>query len=120
MHSTTKELPSVLLFGVQQRGCNIDALTEYLDDRNDIPQCDLVNVRKNSSDKIEQCQKRSKEYFQKNHKNHVEFAEGDFVVMRNIDTTIGTNKKFVPKYGIVEACRLRKCADWRNQCESNS
>jgi len=151
MHSTTKELPSVLLFGVQQRGCNIDALTEYLDDRNDIPQCDLVNVRKNSSDKIEQCQKRSKEYFQKNHKNHVEFAEGDFVVMRNIDTTIGTNKKFVPKYkgpyivkkvlpndryvvsdiencqisqipydGIVEACRLRKWADWRNQCESNS
>jgi len=117
MHSTTKELPSVLLFGVQQRGCNIDALTEYLDDRNDVPQCDLENVRKNSSYKIEQCQKRSKEYFQK---NHVEFAEGDFVVMRNIDTTIGTNKKFVPKYGIVETCRLRKCADWRNQCESNS
>jgi len=31
IHSTTKELPAVLLLGVQQRGCNIDALTEYLE-----------------------------------------------------------------------------------------
>lgn len=32
------------------------------------------------------------------HRPHIAFSEGDFVVIRNIDTTIGTNKKFVPKY----------------------
>lgn len=26
------------------------------------------------------------------------FSEGDFVVIKNVDTTIGKNKKFIPKF----------------------
>lgn len=31
-------------------------------------------------------------------KHHVQFLEDDFIVIQNIDTTIVTNKKLIPKY----------------------
>lgn len=36
--------------------------------------------------------------FQKKHKPAITYSVDDFVVVRNVDTTVGTNKKFVPKY----------------------
>lgn len=36
VHSSTGEIPSVLLFGIQQRESDVDALTEYLDNINNL------------------------------------------------------------------------------------
>ena len=58
----------------------------------------LTLIREKASSKIMKDQKKSSELFQKHHKCHAEFKEGDFVVIRNVDTAIGTNKKFIEKY----------------------
>lgn len=99
VHSVTKETPSRLLFGVNQRGREIDALSEYLDDKHSSDsECDLTGIRSSASERICEYQRKSTNRHAETHRPHIDFSEGDFVVIRNIDTTIGTNKKFVPKF----------------------
>ena len=52
VHSTTQQMPSVLLFGIPQRGGIVDELTEYLEDRSIIP-VDIAVARSESSNRIE-------------------------------------------------------------------
>lgn len=101
-HSTTKKTPSQLLFGVDQKGEIIDYFTEHLekkqlgnistDDRN------LTQIRQEASNAIAISQEKNLKYFAKKNTQPEVFSEGDFVVIRYIDTTIGTNKKFIQKY----------------------
>lgn len=53
VHSTTKHTPSELLFGVTQRGCIVDGLTEFLEDKlsHDTPR-DLEGMREAALRKI--------------------------------------------------------------------
>lgn len=99
VHSSTHQTPSVLLFGVGQRGWEVDNLSEYLEDRsNQEVVRDLSLVRETASRHIEHSQKKNSASFGRTHKMPNSFSEGKYVVIRNIDTTIGTNKKFIPKY----------------------
>lgn len=92
-HSSTKESPSKLLFGVDQRGKVVDELTEYLDDRfNSKGRSDLGEIREKASDTIKKSQEHNEKYFLKHSVPAKLYSVGDFVVMRHIDTTIGTNK----------------------------
>lgn len=97
VHSSTQQTPCKLLFGVDQRGKEIDTLTEYLDDKltPEIPP-NLDALRTDASKLIEQSQNRNVDLNNRKRKPHVRFEENDFVMIRNIDTTIGTNKKFIP------------------------
>lgn len=94
VHSSTR-----LLFGVHQRGKEVDVLTEHLQEKlsTDLPQ-DFDVLRSQASENIDKSQKRNLEWHIRNRKPHIQFQEGDYVLIRNIDTTIGTNKKFVPKF----------------------
>ena len=99
VHSTTKKLPSELLFGVAQRGPEVDSLTEYLEEK--LPEnsvrC-LNTIRKSASDGIIKSQIRNeRKFLNKNYPPH-QFSIGDYVVMRNTDTSTGSNKKLIPKY----------------------
>lgn len=146
VHSTTRQTPSMLLFGVNQRGREVDRLTEFLEDKQDDNVCrDVDKLRELAATHIQESQEKNLNMFQKKHKPALNYSVGEFVVIRNVDTTIGTNKKFVPKYkgpyrihkvlpndryvirdienaqisqipydGIVEACRLKRWADWRD------
>lgn len=50
VHSTTQQSPSVLLFGVQQRGIEVDELSEFLDDqRLPVVPIDLPAIREEAS-----------------------------------------------------------------------
>lgn len=92
VHSVTKETPSKLLFGVNQRGKDIDALSEFLENKHfSATEHDLSSMRLNASDRIRDFQGKSTERHAKSHKPHILFSEGDFIVIRNIDNTIGTN-----------------------------
>lgn len=68
----------------------------------DKKQCDgptnLNLIRVLASENIEKSQKRNFNWYEQNKKPHVQFAEGDYVMIRNVDTTVGTNKKFIPKF----------------------
>lgn len=99
VHSVTKETPSRLLFGVGQRGREVDALSEFLESRHpNVVDRDLAAMRDVVSERIGVHQEKTSEYYARNHRPHATFSEGDFVVIRNVDTTIGTNKKFIPKF----------------------
>lgn len=96
--ATTKQTPSVLLFGVNQRGPQVDLLTEYVEEIQAKKRVNLVNVRKDALEEIEKTQRSNESYYAKRSVNPKKFEEGEFVVIKNVDTTIGTNKKLVPKY----------------------
>ncbi|XP_036342307.1 uncharacterized protein LOC118751595 [Rhagoletis pomonella] len=99
IHSTTGSSPIKLLFGVEQRGEIIDEFTEYIEDKvnQNIPR-DLEKIRLSASEAIEKKQEYNLSHFLKNSVKAKEYKVGDFVVIRNVDTVVGTNKKFFPKY----------------------
>lgn len=99
VHSVTKQTPCKLLFGVDQKGRDVDTLTEYLDDLHFSKEDhNLTALRRDADCRINELQEKSSIRYAQSHKPHVEFAEGDYVMIRNVDTTIGTNKKFIPKF----------------------
>lgn len=99
VYCTTQKTPSQLLFGVEQRGKNIDELTEYLHDVYS-KNCGVVlkDIREEAKCAIEKSQKYNQKYFNEHHRSVTEFKEGDLVVIKNVDTTIGKNKKLIKKY----------------------
>lgn len=96
--ATTKCTPSMLLFGVNQRGPNVDWLSEYLNESGVNVERDLNEIRKIADEAIQVAQKKSEEYHAGKNLPAKEFKVGEYVVIRNVDTTIGTNKKLNPKF----------------------
>ncbi|KAK9711646.1 hypothetical protein QE152_g25333 [Popillia japonica] len=93
----TKEVPAELLFGVTQRGQVSDRLRDVLlkleeDERN------LEGFRCRPVDNMKRIQEHSKIYYDKRHKEANIYSIGDYVVIPKVDTTIGVNKKFIPKF----------------------
>lgn len=97
VHSTTKQTPSEMMFGVPQRGEIIDELTEYLDNKLANSR-NLSSIRKDATNAIDRAQKYAAERAKSRFKPAKKYEVGDYIVMLNVDTTIGRNKKFVPKY----------------------
>jgi len=97
VHSSTKNVPSILLFGVEQRGTVIDELTEYLDGSIEYPR-NFEKIRSEASENIIKSQQVNMNQFCKKHRPALEFEEGDLVAIRNIDNTPNTNKKLVAKF----------------------
>ncbi|XP_036346535.1 uncharacterized protein K02A2.6-like, partial [Rhagoletis pomonella] len=99
VHSTTKHTPSDLLFGVNQRGCIVDEFTECTEEKLlDETTRDLEKTRQSALRNIERSQDYNLQYFLKNSVPAKTYSIGDFVVIRHVDTTVGTNKKFIQKY----------------------
>lgn len=88
---------SFLLFGVHQKGKVNDKIKEYLENVLDKP-TDVHMVRDIASKNIENCQKNNEIYYNKKRKESHMYKEGELVLISNVDTTIGVNKKLIPKY----------------------
>lgn len=98
-HSTTGVTPSKLLFGVNQRGSVIDYVAENLEQMKHEQQIrDLEQIRTDAAMKIEKSQSYNKEYFDKKHKEPRKYETGDFIMVKNFDTTTGVSKKLIPRY----------------------
>lgn len=89
--------PSILLFGVHQKGEVFDKIKEYLDCINLVNR-DLIALRERASENIQKSQQYNKDYFDKLHKPPKVYKVGDYVMIRNVVTTPGINKKLLAKY----------------------
>lgn len=99
IHSTTKCSPSELLFGIVQRGPCIDSLTEHLEEKfNGTKNRSHEITRESAAKRIKESQTKNERLFAGRSKKPREYSEGDFVVMRNVNTSVGSNKKLIPKY----------------------
>lgn len=87
-----------MLFGVEQRGETVDELTEYLQDVYGDTNRELDSIRERASQTIEKSQSYNLKYFNEHHKQPKTFSVGDLVVLKNVDTGAGVNKKLIPKY----------------------
>lgn len=93
VHATTKETPSKLLFGVNQRGVIIDQLTEYLEDKTEKPLYrNLNDKRLKAVDGIRKSQDYSAKYFKKHSRPPKIYSVGDYVVIRQKHNPIGKGK----------------------------
>lgn len=98
-HSTTKYSPSKLLFGVEQRGEAVDELTEHLErEYANQERVDLRKIRSEASSAILKSQAYNMRYFNEHHVPAKQFDVGEYVVIKNVDTSVGVNKKLIPKY----------------------
>lgn len=96
---STGSTPSILLFGVEQRGMISDKVRDYLE--NNVMHDDLRNldeIREKASENIVRSQTVNKVYFDKRHKKPHIYKVGDHVMVKNIVTTAGINKKLLQKY----------------------
>lgn len=90
--------PSQLLFGVQQKGPDVDYLTEYLEDQDPLPASrDLDLIRDSALTNIQKSQAYSQNWSEEHCKPAKSYKLDDYVVIRNVDTSVG-NKKLIPKF----------------------
>lgn len=94
----TGETPCRLLLGIDQRGKHSDEIKEYLQANVNENKVDLKQIREKSAEKIVAFQKYNKSYFDKKHKCAIQYKEGDYVMLRNFDVTVGASKKLIPRY----------------------
>jgi len=95
----TNECPSVLLFGMQQRGKVVDELRDALElsKQNATPR-DLPDLRKRAMEKIQQSQNTNKRIYDRRHKVAREYKIGDKVMIKNFDNSPGVSQKMIPRF----------------------
>lgn len=89
------EHPSVMLFGVNQKGNVLDGIKENImeeDYRN------VEEVRDKAHEKEVQAQAYNELLVNRRRKCPVAYKKGDYVVIKNFDVSTGVARKLIPKY----------------------
>lgn len=94
---TTNNTPSRLLFGIDQVGEINDCIRLMLEDNSEKVR-DLEQIRESATQHIAKAQKCNEINYNKKRKEASVYSTGDYVMIKNVDTTAGVNKKFIPKF----------------------
>ena len=94
---STGTTPSELLFGIAQSREPNDQLRELLQSLS-TEERDLPSVRNAACTAISEVQEENSRNYNKKRKPSTVYKEGDYVMIKNYDTTPGVNKKLIPKY----------------------
>ncbi|XP_066581894.1 uncharacterized protein [Prorops nasuta] len=97
VYRSTGETPRRLLFGVAQLGRIKDKVRIFLVNQN-MEQRDLPAIRKTAANNLEINRKTMERSYNRGRAEAAAYKEGDYVVIVNVDTTIGANKKLIPKF----------------------
>lgn len=99
LNRTIKNTPSTILFGLNQHGDTNDYLRLILESENNTDNFRNLNEIRNSAQNDTICtQLKNKSHFDKSHKFPKKYAIGDYIMIKNVDTTPGVSKKHIPKY----------------------
>lgn len=98
IHKSTGKTPSELLFGINQRGVVVDKLKEYLESEENKPNRERDAIRKEAQANIVKSQEYNKKYFDKSRKAPHVYDQGDYVMVKNFDSTVGVSRKLIPRY----------------------
>lgn len=95
----TNECPSMLLFGIRQRGKIIDELRDALELRGhlDVPR-ELSLLRERADGQIKKNQLANQSIFNRRHKTVAKYHVGDKVMVKNFDSTPGVSPKLIPRF----------------------
>lgn len=95
-----KNSPSKILFGINQHGETNDFLRLILeaDSNHDIRNRDLSVIRSAAQENIYDAQLKNKLYFDQSRKPPKTYKIGDYIMIKNVDTTPGVSKKHIPKF----------------------
>ncbi|CAK9799271.1 Transposon Ty3-I Gag-Pol polyprotein [Anthophora plagiata] len=94
---TTIETPSRLLFGVEQLGKLNDCLRPILESMSS-EERNLEAIRERAAKNTEKVQAANEECYNNKRKIALVYNVGDYVMIKNIDTSAGINKKLIPKF----------------------
>lgn len=96
-HKAIDNTPSSLLFGCEQYGFSDDELREYFQSYENLD-VNRIQMRERAVVKNRELQEYNKDIYDKKHKKSRVYKAGDYVMVRNVITTPGVNRKLLPKY----------------------
>jgi len=88
----------MLLFGINQTGDVNDEVRRMLDNIVSEDVVDFENMRTEAANRIVKSQEANKIHYDAKHKEATTYKENDYVMITNIDVTVGRNKKLIPKF----------------------
>lgn len=100
VHRSTGQSPSVLLFGVNQVGIVNDEIRLILDNEINTSSVDLDEARAIAVEciDIDKAQESNAAQYNSKRKTPTVYKENDYVMVTNVDVTVGHNKKLIPKF----------------------
>lgn len=97
-HRSTKQFPSEMLFGIAQNGKISDSLAKQLEEiTQPNKERNLEGIRENAQSNQLLSQESNEKYFNKKRKVANEYNPGDYVMVKNFDSTAGVARKLIPK-----------------------
>jgi transposase InsO family protein len=97
INRSTGVTPSHLLYGTNQIGGTNDNLRLFLEQQQNKKR-DFEEIRQHAVDKVHEVNTYNENYYNKHHKPPTQYKVGDYVMLKNVDTTAGVNKKLIPKF----------------------
>lgn len=98
VHRSIGEHPSVMLFGTGQKGRVIDPLRECLEEGNTGLRESHADIRSRAFDRQRKVQEYNERYCNERRKEPRVYKDGDYVLVKNFDSTSGVSRKLIPKY----------------------
>lgn len=95
-----KNTPSKILFGLNQHGHSNDYLRLILEEEQNQEgeNRNFNEIRNSAKEKICDIQLKNKLHYDKSHKPSKNYSVGEYIMIKNIDTTPGVCKKHIPKF----------------------
>lgn len=97
-HRSTGQSPSVLLFGVNQVGEVNDKVRQVSEEEFFKESINFEDSRTKAAERIMRSQETNTALYNSKHKNSTIYKENDYVMITNVDVTVGHNKKLIPKF----------------------
>lgn len=95
IHRMINAHPSIMLFGVNQRGNVIDKIREELEENECVS---LEKVRDTARQHEEAAQDYNRTYVNRKRKTKTNYKIGDYIMLKNFNSTMGGATKLIPKF----------------------